>query len=751
MRPFHTIAVPHHDILEGHLTMDVFAADLWEVYNGRGPDEYKEDALFFQKTYETEGLKNLLFVVKQRLEGLGGDPVIQLQTPFGGGKTHALIAIYHRAAQWGATRVAIVGTALSSSDTLWGVLEKQLTGRIKTFSGLIPPGRDDIVQLLSEHQPTLILMDEVLQYMTRAAGVQVGETTLAAQTIAFIQALTEAAKIGKTALVLTLPSSVLEHYDEEGERLWQQLQHVTGRMEAIYAPVQENEITSIIRRRLFSEVDLSQADHIIDNYLSYAKKESLLPADVEPSEYRRQFELSYPFTPDVIGVLYRRWGSFPNFQRTRGVLRLLSLVIASKKDSNIPYVGLADFPLGNQQIRQELLKHIGQNFDSIVAADISGIDANAKKVDSMLGEAYQGLKLGTRAATVVFMYSFSGGQEKGASLIEIKRNATTLDNPSAVVAEALEQLKSHLYYLDLWSGKYYFTTEITYARALNMKKESVEEGEIDDLEYDVLKSTLIGDVLKTRIWPKQSVEIPDDADLKLAIMKRYDDALMRQILETKGGSPRVNRNILFFLAPLSSEQNTFREALRTLIANRLVIADHTLLFSAEQMKQIKSESKRCEDGVQDDLRRYYRLLLTPGSIEFKERDLGIPTYGESRAIDEAVYQTLRSEDEVLERISPLVIKEKYLSNKDAVLTRQIYTSTLTTLGEIRFRDQAVLANGIAEGVKQGLFGLGVVKDALPECLAFKKTVECDFLGAEAIVDSSLCKAPEALLLSLIHI
>src|SRR3972149_5552278 len=97
MTAFQTIAIPHNDILEGRLTMDVFAADLWEVFNKRGPSEYKDAELFFKKTFMTKGLENLLKLVEKRVNGRGGDSVIQLQTPFGGGKTHSLIALFHKA------------------------------------------------------------------------------------------------------------------------------------------------------------------------------------------------------------------------------------------------------------------------------------------------------------------------------------------------------------------------------------------------------------------------------------------------------------------------------------------------------------------------------------------------------------------------------------------------------------------------------------------------------------------------------
>ena len=360
MTPFHTIAVPHRDILEGKLTMEVFAADLWEVFRGAAPDEYKDPTQFFQKTYQTDGLKNLLSIVEGRLNGQGGDPVIQIQTPFGGGKTHALIAMYHEASKWNVQKVVIVGTPMGASDTLWGELERQLTGGIDRCNERTAPGRDTLYQLLSENQPVLILMDEVLEYMTKAAGVPVADSTLASQTFAFMQELTEVAGIlKKVALVITLPSGTMEHYDERMEQLFGQLGQIAGRVEKIYTPVQEHEIARVIRQRLFSDFNRKRAGEAIQDFMDYADRESILPPGTQPSEYRKRFEAAYPFQPEVIDVLYQRWGSFPSFQRTRGVLRLLSFVIYSLKEKPIPYISLADFDLSVQEIRQELLKHIG--------------------------------------------------------------------------------------------------------------------------------------------------------------------------------------------------------------------------------------------------------------------------------------------------------------------------------------------------------------------------------------------------------
>src|SRR5207245_100614 len=153
-----------------------------------------------------------LAVVERRLTGKGGDPVIQIQTPFGGGKTHALIAMYHNAPVWKAKRVVIVGTAMGPKETIWAALEHQLTGKAAKLTELVSPGRESLREILGKNQPVLILMDEVLEYITKVAGVRVEESTLAAQTIAFLQELTEVAgTLEKVCVVLTLPSSILEH------------------------------------------------------------------------------------------------------------------------------------------------------------------------------------------------------------------------------------------------------------------------------------------------------------------------------------------------------------------------------------------------------------------------------------------------------------------------------------------------------------------------------------------------------------
>jgi len=741
MTAFHTIAIPHDDILAGRLTMDIFAADLWEVFQGRGPGEYRVPAQFFQKTYQTEGLTNLLDVVHRRLQDHGGDPVLQIQTPFGGGKTHALIAMYHQAAMWESKRVVIVGTAMSPTNTLWGVIEEQLTGQKSAFAGMVAPGREALRTLLLHHQPVLILMDEVLEYVTKAAGVVVGGSTLAAQSLAFIQELTElVGTLDQVSLVVTLPSSVVEHYDEQAERLFQQLQRIAGRVEKIYTPVQEHEITSVIRRRLFSSVDEQQAAQVVSDFMAYAVRESLLPAGMEPSDYRQRFEAAYPFMPEVVDVLYERWGSLPTFQRTRGVLRLLALVVYSLKERPLPYISLADFDLADQEIRRELLKHAGNEFDSVIAADITAPDAGSRRVNIELGKAYQGLHLGSRVATSIFLYSFSGGIERGANLGEIKRNATTLGNPSSVVAEAVEQLKGQLFYLQEHGGKYSFTSQPNLNRILLTRMENVSQQNLREVEHELLKRKVTGKHLAVFIWPEQSGDISDTPELKLLLFPAADETLMRTFLEQKGSTPRVNRNTLFFLAPATIERIAFETLMRRYLAYQMLRGDTSLSLTSEQRKEIEANFKRVEVDLGEAVRRVYRRLFVPSRDGVKEQDLGIPTYGEAKTLNDEVYDKLRLDGEILESIAPIVIKERYLSDRDWVYTEQLYQAGLRTPGETRATSRSAWEVGIAEGVRKGLFGLGELEGDLPRYRYFNEMPSVSLTGHEIIIKAAICQA-----------
>lgn len=739
MKAFHTIAVPHKDILEGRLTLDVFAADLHEVSLDKGSDEYRDSKIFFEKTYLTKGLNNLLSVVERRINGKGGDPVIQLQTPFGGGKTHSLIAIYHKANEWKANKVVIVGEKIEATDTLWGLIEKQLTGKITKFKDKHAPGGEALKEFLSAYQPLLILMDEVLQYITRAAAIKVEASNLAAQSIAFMQALTETiSQIPNAVLLLSLPSSVPEHYDENAAKLFNQLQKVSGRLEKIYTPVEDSEITKIIRRRLFSSVDEEDAKKIVKSFVKYLEKENLLPNNVQPSEYGEQFLASYPFIPDVIDVLYKRWGTFPHFQRTRGVLRLLAQVVANLKTSNKSYITLADFDLSNQEIRQELLKHIESTFNGIIASDITDRNSGADKVNTKLGSAYKGLLLGTRTATTIFMYSHSGGHINGAIVPEIKRSTATLDIVSAVIDSVFDQLEQELFFIQKFNDKYFFSNMPNINRILVTYMENIKDSQVDEYERELLKQKSKSQYFKVYIWEEKSNNIPDDDNLKLVILKKNNSELIKEIIKRKGSSLRTKSNTVFVLYPSDIDKGNFTHQVKRKLAYENILSAPNLNLSNDQKKDVKKELDKIDSSIFESLRKYYKLVAIPSKDDYKTFDLGIPTYGDYKTLSDEVYEKLLAEKEILEKLSPKVLKVQFLEDKDYISTESIYTSFITVPGFLRISSRSVIENAIEQGVKEGLFGIGVLENEKPICKKFRQVSEIYFDIDEIIIKDSLC-------------
>ena len=738
MKPFHIVAIPHKDILEGRLTMDIFAADLWETFKSTAPEDYRDPEIFFEKTYLTEGLKNIMDIVERRLKGLGGDPVIQLQTPFGGGKTHSLIAMYHKAKIWHAKTVVIVGTILNpNTSTIWGEIAKQLGGDESLINSKVSPGRDNLQLLLQKNQPVLILMDELMEFMTKAAGVEVGDSNLAAQTLAFMQEISEAAAITeKVCLVVTLPASTDPH-DLQYERYFQQLQKIYGRLEKIYTPVQDNEITKVIRKRLFSSVDEDAAKKIISEFIKYSQKEDILPAGKEVSEYRNEFLASYPFIPEVINVLYERWGTFPNFQRTRGVLRLLALVIHDLKELNRPYISLADFNLSNEEIKRELIKNIGPEFSGVIAADITSPDSGAKKVDNMLGRSNAGLRLGTRTATTIFLYSFSGGHEKGVYVSDLKRSATTLDNPASTVAESAEKLKGKLFFLQVYQDKYFFSNEPNLNRILLTKMDNVTLEEVSEKEIQLLKKNISGNRMKISIWPDQPSDVQDSKELKLVILKDNNLETAKKFINLKGESPRVYRNTLLFLCPFESEKSKFIDIIKQAIAYEQIKSDKTLNLNEEQREEIFKNARHRDENSLEALFRYYRIILVPSKDSPREINLGVPTFGEKLKIDERVYSDLRHEDEILEKISSIRIRDKFIQNKDFIRIDQIFDSVLKTPGEIRITSFGALEYGVREGVKNGDFRIGYLNEnGEPICIDYNEEMEIDL--SSVLVNAKIC-------------
>ena len=737
MKPFIMVAKPHKDVLEGKTDLAVYAADLWEVYKGEASEEYKNPEIFFKRTYLTQGLKNLIEIAEKRLKGLSGDPVIQLQTPFGGGKTHALITLYHKAKEWGAKIFVFSGDKVGGDFILWQELEKQLTGEIKEFKSNVVPGGEKLKSFLKRYEPLLILMDEIHAYLTKATAIKIGNSDLATQTLVFLQDLTVAVKgLERTLFMATLPSSNPYGGNEKAEELLRGLKSILGRVEKVYTPVQDEEIAHVIRKRLFTYVEENSAKEIIDNFLEYAEREKILPEGMDAPQYRSAFLKSYPFQPEVIEILYKRWGSYPEFQRTRGVLRLLSLLVYALKDSQKSFIRVSDFDLKNEEIRRELIKHTGQEYDSILAQDITDENSGAKKVDKALGESYYPYKLGTKVATTIFMYSFPEfSSERGATVNEIKLATAEPAFSSSVVVEAIDKLRETLFYL--FDQGLYFTNTPNLNKIILDKMENIREEEILEVERKEI-TKLLGRSFKCYLWVEDSKDVPDTPEYKLIILE--NERFAKDILEFYGERQRIYKNTLFFLSPFSeAEKIPLHQSIKKLLALEKIERDTGIHLKPEQRKEIKERIEKLKKDLKVHLREVYRKVLLPEKEGLKELDLGKPTYGAERRLDEEVKERLKAENEFLTEIHPRVLKEFYLKDKEWVETKKIYEATLTTPGERRFASKETLKKAIKEGVKQGSFGLGELLLDMPEVKYFKEVCEPTLDEKEIIITSELCK------------
>lgn len=727
--------------------MDVFAADLWDTFKNRGSEEYNDPKTFFRKTHITKNLQAILDNVQNRLQGKGGDGFQHIETPFGGGKTHAMIALYHSAKQWGAKQVVIVGTSMSPDDTVWGMIEKQLDGKIDKLSGKLAPGREKLRDVLEKHSSVLILVDELFSHVSVGAGIKVEGTTLAKQTITFMQQLSEAISgLDRVCVVASFPASVYEMADKaSAEELLLQLRKVAGRKEKKITPIDPDDVPNIIRARLFStsESDIKRnAEEIISDFVDYCERESILPPKSTAKQYRERFEQTYPFLPQVIDALYQNWGSFPSFQRTRGVLRLLSLVVYSLRDSERPYITLSDFDLKDNEIRRELLGHIGDKFDSVIAKDITDPSSGAVRAEQDVGSTYKGLCLGIKTATAIFMYSFSGGGANGATMNQIKRAASNRDMHSSVIGDVVATFKSKLSYFKSENDRYLFSSEPNINRLRIDKMENITEQEVRDNEKILLESNIGGGGgrrLRTSIWPSNARDVEDSPTLKLVILSEDDQSLRESILENKGdGIPRIYRNSIFFLCPPEAERKQFVKQLKGMIALQQITSDSGLQLKDEQKTDIKNALEKEKAFLPHAMKKYYRNLYVPTQTFCEMYDMGIPTMGESSGIPDRVFERLASEQQIHEKIGALVLKDEYLKHDKFARTASMYPMMLSTRGSRRPTDRDVIEDSIIEGVKNGTFGLGELIDEKPSCKFFQDDSSVAFADNEIIIHDTMC-------------
>src|SRR5579875_927779 len=428
LKPWREVVTPHPDVAGGGYQQAEFAADLWQVHLGEGSDEYRKPSEFFRRTFLTESLKRLLIGGVQRLSGEGGDPVVQLQTNFGGGKTHAMLALYHLfggaapgelagidavLAEAGvktlpkARRVVLVGNKISPGNpvtkpdgtvvrTLWGELAYQLGGaeafaRIaKDDENATSPG-DALRELFVAYGPCLVLIDEWVAYARQLHDQSDLPAGSFETQFTFAQALTESAKLAKNCLlVISLPASDstgsphaqaddTEVGGQRGREALERLRNVIGRVESSWRPASAEEGFEIVRRRLFEPlVDKTQfvaRDTVAREFYDfYRTQHQEFPPECRDADYEKRLKAAYPIHPEVFDRLYTDWSTLVKFQRTRGVLRLMAAVIHSlwEKGDRNPLILPSTLPIDDPRVQFELTRYLSDNWVPVIEKHVDG-------------------------------------------------------------------------------------------------------------------------------------------------------------------------------------------------------------------------------------------------------------------------------------------------------------------------------------------------------------------------------------------
>ncbi|SAL19074.1 hypothetical protein AWB73_01129 [Caballeronia turbans] len=676
LKNWRAIAVPHEDVLKGTFQQAEFAADISRVHEGSASPEYQDPELFFQRTFVTEGMRLLLDSVVKRLTRNGGDPVIQLQTAFGGGKTHTMLAVYHLAkgersasslqgippildaagvAELPQARIAVLdGIRLSPNqpqrrgkgadavnvNTVWGELAWQLGGaeayaqvRGADESGT-SPGKEVLAQLLAQHAPCVILIDELVAYVRQFdEGKSVSGGSFDSN-LSFVQALTEAVKAVPNAVLLaSLPESEKEAGSEKGAAALAALSHYFGRVQALWKPVATEEAFEIVRRRLFADInDRLAAEEVCRAYADlYAANGGDFPPESRDSHYLERLKRAYPIHPEVFDRLYEDWSSLDNFQRTRGVLKFMAKAIHRlwKDGNNDLLIQPASLPLYDADTRNEAIYHLAPGWDPVLERDIDGERAATTEMDSHK-PIFGAIQACRRLARTIFLGSAPDAGTVGGAKhhrgLELERLLLGAAQPREVIGhykDGVRAIVDKLQYLNSANNRYWFDTRPNLRREMEDRKRRFNDH--DDVLPVIREKLRFAPGLFAGIHVfTHSADIPDDWSLRLVVLppaagfspsasapgiERATD-----ILKNRGEQPRQKQNRLIFLAADADSVGRLKDQVRSTLAWQSIVADvkeARLNLDQLQSKQAQKSLESAAEALSHMVKECYKWLLAP--------------------------------------------------------------------------------------------------------------------------------------------
>ena len=674
LKPWRDIVEPHQDVATGAFQQAEFAADLAKVHNGSAPSEYADPGAFFSRTHLTDGLRTVLIGAARRFSGSGGDPVVELQTNFGGGKTHSMLALYHMAGEAGigdlpgpdqllsdndlsvpdkVNRAVLVGTSRGPQDvigleggreirTTWGELAWQLGGK-DAFDLIadndrngIAPGSHLLEKIFNQCAPCLILIDEWVAYLRqiyKVAGLPSGSFDA---NLSFVQSLTEAVKASPgTLLVASLPASQIEVGGEGGQEALARLKQTFSRVESSWRPASQEESYEIVRRRLFKDIPGDMFHHK-DNTLKqfaklYRENKNGFPQGCADEDYRRKLEKAYPIHPELFDQLYTNWGALEKFQRTRGVLRLMAQLIHELWISNDPSVMImpGNVAVNSARVEPELLHYLPIQWQAIIAGDVDGGTSTPRKIDEAAPNLAR-YSATRRVARTIFMGTApSQGQEnKGLDDKQINLGVVQPGERPAIFGDALRRLANQAKHMHSDLGRYWYSEHPSLNRIAADRAGQFEEALIL-VEIDKALTTYIngladrGHFDAVQAAPGGSSNVPDEAGGIRAVIlgvahphtgRDGSEAMIeaRDILMQRGNTPRIYRNMLIFLAAEKRQIEGLKDAMRAALAWAEIVREtERLNLTQSDSALAKSKAGDAAETVKTRLKETWCYLLYP--------------------------------------------------------------------------------------------------------------------------------------------
>lgn len=794
LKPWREIARPHRDVLEGTFKQSEFAADITQVANGSAPAEYQDAEQFFARTFITEGMRLLLASVAERLAGKGGDPVIQLQTAFGGGKTHTMLAVYHLASRTVTTdrlqgippildaagihelpsaRVAVIdGINLSVSqarthgvvhaNTLWGELAWQLLGDegyelvADSDRDGTSPGKEQLVKLLTKAAPCVVLMDELVAFLRQLeVGKQFNAGTFDSN-ITYIQALTEAMKAVPNAMLLaSLPESALEVGGTMGQKALDSLEKYFARVESVWKPVATEEAFEIVRRRLFESAgDVAQVQGIAQQYADFYRQHAQeFPNETQSSHYYDRLCNSYPIHPEVFDRLYEDWSTLDKFQRTRGVLQYMAIVIhrlwvADNRDALIMPGSL---PLDDSNVRGKSIHYLPQGWEPVIEKEVDGSRSEAADIDKQ-DTRFGQYHTARRVMRTLFLGSApsSGDQmHRGLQAERIMLGACSPGQTVATFKDVLVRLRDRLTYLYGDKERLWLDTKPNLRREMETRKSKVSEREelMPLLKKSVTASfgsqhcfagihvfTPAGDVPDEYGNGPRLVVLEPSAFSAYSRSSSTNQAFKAAevILFKRGEQPRVKQNRLIFLASDYDSLNRLKDQGRTYLAWHSIVTDienGVLNQDLAHLTQAKGNRDTAKKQFDSLIRDTYKWLLAP------LQDPGQPLEWEVSQISSSapkliqeIENRLAEEEWLIKEWSPVHLRnllEKYYfaNGVESVSALKVWQDACQYLYMPRLVNDLVLRRTIEEAIQsQDFFAFASgLRDDRFEGFAFGKS------------------------------